>query len=241
LKKLLKIINISISEVEKNVVGIAYNKLLVNTRLPVIASPELASLVGHALGDGHVSIERFKYVNQRKELTKEVKEYTELIFGHSGREFFYNDCYGIEFPGVIGRLLSFVGVPLGRKVTQKVKIPKWIKYGSKEIKSNFLRALFDDEGSMIKNERYKFITISMYKQNNLVDNHLEFFNEIRELLVDLEIFPTKVSFKKNWNDTKEFGFRIYNKKSLINFSKNVDFNHLIKKQKLIMAIESYIK
>jgi hypothetical protein len=123
LKKLLRICNLSLVEAEQNVVGIAYNKVLVNTKLPVVASPELASLVGHAFGDGHVSIERFKYVNQRKELIKEVKEYTKLIFGHGGREFFYNGCYGIEFPGIIGRLLSCVGAPLNRKVSQKLKIP----------------------------------------------------------------------------------------------------------------------
>jgi hypothetical protein len=80
----------------------------------------------------------------------------------------------------------------------------------------------------------------MYKQIDLIDNHLKFLDEIRQMLKNLEIIPTKVSFKKNWNDTKEFGFRIYNKKSLINFSKNIGFNHYIKNQKLTMLIERLI-
>jgi len=236
LKKLLKITSISFQETEKKVVGIAYSKTLIYAKLPIFSSPELASLVGHALGDGHVSCERFKYVNQRKELIDEVIQYTKLIFGHNGREFFYNGCYGIEFPGIVGRLFGLIGVPLGRKVSQEFEIPNWIKNNTREIKSAFLRALFDDEGSIINNENYRFITISMYKQNNLIDSHLKFLNQIRSLLNDLEITPTKISFKKNWNDTKEFGFRIYNKKSLINFARNVKFNHEIKNKKLISTI-----
>jgi len=238
LKKLLKITNISIQDIEKNVIGLAYNKVLINTQLPIIVSPELASLTGHAFGDGHVSVERFKYVNKRKELVTEVKEFTKLIFGHEGREFFYNGCYGIEFPGIIGRLFSFIGIPLGRKTGQELKIPEWVKNGTKEVKSAFLRALFDDEGSII-NSKQDFISISMYKQNNLINSHIRFLDEIRSLLMDLEINPSKVSFKKNYKETKEFGFRIYNKKSLLNFSKNVNFNHYIKSQKLFKTIERY--
>jgi len=213
--------------------------MLANTRLPIYITPQLASLTGHVFGDGHVSKERFKYVNQRKELVEEVENYTKLIFGHDGRRFFYNGCYGIEFPGVIGRLLSFIGVPLGRRTTQEFQVPTWIKNGTKEIKSAFLRALFDDEGSIINNEHYHFIAISMYKQSNLIDGHLKFLNEIRQMLNDLEMTPTKISFKKNWNDTKEFGFRIYNMKSIITFSQNVGFTHHIKNQKLIKTIENY--
>jgi hypothetical protein len=236
LKKLLVINNTSFQEAEKKVVGIAYSKTLVYTKLPIFSSPELASLVGHALGDGHVSCERFKYVNQRKELVEEVIQYTNLIFGHNGKRFFYNGCYCVEFPGVIGRLLQLVEVPLGRKVIQEFEIPSWIRNGSQEIKSAFLRALFDDEGSMINGKYSNFISISMYKHKNLVNGHIKFLNEIRTMLNDFEITPTKVSFKKDWNDTKEFGFRIYNKKSLINFARNVKFNHAIKNKKLISTI-----
>lgn len=234
LKKILRIINLPISAAENQVVGIAYNKVMVKTKLPVFASPELASLVGHCLGDGHVSEERFKYVNQRIELVEEVINYTTIIFGHNGRRFFYNDCYCVEFPGIIGRLFSLTGVPLGRKVSQEFEIQKWITNGTKEIKSFFLRALFDDEGSVINNKNYRFIAISMYKQENLIESHLKFLNQIRQMLIDLKIKPTKISFKKNWHDTKEYGFRIYNRPSLYNFAKNVGFTHKLKNRKISM-------
>lgn len=234
LKKLLRIVNLPMNEVESQIIGIAYNKVLVKTKLPIFVSSKLASLVGHCLGDGHVSRERLKYVNQRKELVEEVINQTRIIFGHSGRKFLYNGCYCVEFPGIVGRLLGFLGVPLGRKVSQEFEIPQWIQNGSKKIKSAFLRALFDDEGSVINNSKYRFLTISMYKQNNFIESHLKFLNQIRQMLIDLEIKPTKISFKKNWNDTKEYGFRIYSRKSLHNFAKNVGFTHIVKNQKLSM-------
>ncbi|MBI2543154.1 MAG: hypothetical protein HYW24_03140 [Candidatus Aenigmarchaeota archaeon] len=239
LKKLLKLTQSSIRETEKHVTGIAYSKHMVKVKLPIIASTELASLVGHAIGDGHASTERFKYINKSKELTSEVKQFTKEIFGIDGRDFIYKDCFGIEYPGIVGRLLSLIGVPLGRKVIQEIKISEWIKSGSKEIKSAFIRALFDDEGSFVLGKHQKFISISMYKRKELVGSHLEFLEELRGILIELGIRPSKISFKKDWKDTKEFGFRIYSKQSLMSFYTHVGFTHKIKNHELSYYIENY--
>ncbi len=232
LRKLLKLTGFTLQDIKKYVIGVAYSKHMIKVRLPIIASPELASLVGHAIGDGHASTERFKYINKSKELTSEVKIFAKEIFGVDGREYIYKGCYGIEFFGIVGRLLSFVGVPLGRKVIQEFKVPRWIKLGSREIKSAFIKTLFDDEGSFVLGKYQKFISISMYKHKDIIDSHISFLDEIRQMLLELDIKPSKISFKKDWKDTKEFGFRIYSRHSLSKFSEHIGFTHKLKDYKL---------
>jgi len=239
LRKLIEITKIDIRKVEKNIEGLVTNKAVIKVNLPICVTEELASLIGHAFGDGHVSTQRFKYVNKRKELVDEVKNYTNLIFGHEGREFYIKnkECFGIEFPGVVGHLLHLVGAVHGRKTVKEMSVPNWIKKSSDEIKISFIRALFDDEGSVIMSKFQSFICISMYKDVKLIESHLKFLNEIRQILIELGIKPTKAMYKKDYKDTKEFGLRIYSFNSLLNFSKKIKFTHLLKNEKLMSILE----
>lgn len=239
LKKLIRITSTNVEEVETNITGITTNKAIVRAKFPIHSTPELASLIGHSFGDGCTTRDRFKYVNKRNELVDEVKLYARIVFGANCREYYIEgkECYGIEFPAIVGRLLFLSGGPLGRKTTQKLKIPSWIKNGSKEIRVAFIRALFDDDGSVCEGKIQSFITISQYKDRKLLKHHKNFLNEIRQILESLSINPTKVSWKKNYKNTTELAFRIYALDSLLNFIKTIDFTHLLKHQKLIKIIE----
>jgi len=249
LRKLIEITKIDIRKIEGSIEGLVTNKAVVKVNLPICTTEQLASLVGHAFGDGHVSTQRFKYVNKRKELVDEVKNYTNLIFGHEGRDFYIKnkECFGIEFPGVIGQLLHLVGVVHGRKTVKEMYVPDWIRKGSDEIKTSFIRALFDDEGSVVIGKLQRFISISMYKDVELIQNHIDFLNEIRQILTELGIKPTKLVYKKDYKNTKEFGFRILSFESLSGFMKTINFTHLLKHKKLIEVLkyksknQSYLK
>jgi intein/homing endonuclease len=176
LKRLIKLTKLSTSSIEKNIVGVLTNKAVAYTKLPIFASEELASIIGNAFGDGYVSNQKFKYVNKRKELVIKVKENMRNVFGVNDREFYIKNkkCYGIEFPEVVGKLLIMVGAPNGRKTIQKTIIPAWIKRGDSGIKSNFLKTLFDDDGSVCLGKYQKFITISFYKNKSIVSNLIKF-------------------------------------------------------------------
>jgi len=241
LKRLIKLTKLSTSSIEKNIVGVLTNKAVAYTKLPIFASEELASIIGNAFGDGYVSNQKFKYVNKRKELVIKVKENMRNVFGVNGREFYIKNkkCYGIEFPGVVGKLLIMVGAPNGRKTIQKTIIPAWIKRDDSGIKSNFLKTLFDDDGSVCLGKYQKFITISFYKNKSIVSNLIKFLNELRELLKEKNVFASKVLYKKDYKDTQEFGFRIYGFENLKNFYENIGFDDYVKYQKLLMAIRSY--
>lgn len=241
LMKLLELVGLTLEDIEKSVVGAAYSKHMVKVRFPILASPKLASLVGHAIGDGYVSTERFKYVSKTKELVHEVKGFIHEIFGTEGSDFIDREIYyRVEFPGIVSRLLHLTGVPLGRKVTQEFKVPEWIKSGSKEIKSAFVKALFDDEGSFILGKKQQFISISMYKRKDLVDNHKEFLGDVRRILLELCIEPGKVFFMKEIRGTKEFGFGIYRKHSLMMFANQIGFTHQIKSDRLTKFTENHL-
>jgi hypothetical protein len=243
LKKLLQITKIPIKEAEENIIGIATNKKVAGCKLPIYSSEKLASLIGNTMGDGFVNKERFKYVNKRKELVEKVKRNVESIFKIDGREFFIEEkeCYGIEFPGVIGQLLTLAGAPNGRKTSLNFCIPGWIKNGEKKVKIAFIRSLFDDEGSVcLCRSSYPFISISLYKKNTLIDNLLKFLNDLRKILSELGLKPSKVNYKKDVNDTKEFGFRLYGLRNLLYFYQKINFDSLEKRRKLKRAIEKYI-
>ena len=124
--------------------------------LPLYPSPELASIVGHALGDGGLNSKccRFEYGNTRKELITAVKNDVTIVFKfdkpYETRLRKTENMKKIIYPSIIGRLLELTGTPRGKKVTKKYKIPDWIIKGNKEVKRSFLQAMFDDEGSVEK-------------------------------------------------------------------------------------------
>lgn len=237
LKKLLELSNINLAEGEKNIIGLITNKAVANVKLPIYPSKKLAAIIGHSLGDGHVSSQRFKYVNKGLELVDEVDTYTSRLFGSHGRRFYIwkKNCYGVEFAGVVGHLLGLVGSVHGRKVENPFGVPKWIKNGSSATKAAFVKALFDDEGSVVMGKKQQFLSFSMYKDARLIEQHIHFLNELREMLIFFGIIPAKVLFKKNYKNTKEFGFRIYGKDNLRKFLK-IGFTHVLKQKKIIKII-----
>lgn len=147
-------------------------------KLPFKPNEKLASLFGHVLGDGCIKAreESFCYVNKNKDLIEEVKRGFKELFEINTKERFNGKrgFYEVQSPKVIAKFLVLCGFPKGEKMKQILTIPNWIKNGSFKIKSAFIRALFDDEGTVIHSKGNYVIGFSMNKQNFLLDAHKKF-------------------------------------------------------------------
>jgi len=110
----------------------------VKLKLPIEANSELATIVGHLLGDGHMDKSgRISYVNKRPELIKNFTQILRKYFESENRAIkrIKSNAYEIRFPAVIGVILKPFGIIQGSKTLKEYDIPKWIKNGNNEIKN----------------------------------------------------------------------------------------------------------
>lgn len=237
--------NFRIIKVENN---FAYIKLYrgrytIRVELPFKPNEKLASLLGHILGDGCIKTreENVDYTNKSKDLTEEFKLIIRELFGIEPKENFnkVREFYEVYPPKTIAKFLVLCGFPKGEKVKQVLTIPEWIKNGSREIRIAFIRALFDDEGTVLNNVKNHSIGFGMNKKNSLLEAHKKFMEDIREILFSIGIQPNPIFVRKQPFDSTSLGFNIFGRYNLIKFLQNVGFSDHGKQQKLIKTIQDF--
>ncbi|MBW3001993.1 hypothetical protein KY338_02405 [Candidatus Woesearchaeota archaeon] len=234
-------INQSVLEIKKRLCGKP-----IKIKLPICASADLSELAGHTFGDGHISkAGRFVYVNTSKELIERVIHLTNKIFNNS----IYRDyrkrkdgSISIHYPSALGELLHVCGCVKGNKFKQDFDVPAWIKSGNHEVKSGFIRALFDDEGTVSSTR----IAINMAKSMELKWSLRKFFISLIELLTCLNIRSGNVvvcARRKNKNGTTAIGllFVICGLEELRKFLDKIGFLHSAKQKKLKTLVNSVIQ
>src|SRR3989338_5477965 len=96
-----------------------------------------------------------------------------------------------------------MGMPLGNKTRQEIKIPKWIKNSNRVIKRLFLAGFFGAEMSTPKtNSKTCFFlpTIDQNKIESLSQNAREFLIEIILLLEEFGVKNTKISEMSDYHN-----------------------------------------
>ena len=193
---------------------------VLNPKLPINESPAFYRIVAHMIGDGSASGNKVPYyANTCKQLREQFKQDLN-IFGHvKVYETKTTTTPIVCFPKVITDILSYI---LNVKFSYPNRVPKSIFHASDECKSSFLRALFDDEGTISTN-----LAISM--------NHPNLVNEIRSLVDSFGIETSKVMIKKNKLNKDNYYFSIRSK-SFKMFRDKIGFSHPKKKNNLDAAI-----
>lgn len=249
-RSLSKISGISLEKIERKILHIKYGSTgrAIKINFPIPLTPEIATLLGHALGDGHIKSKKgyiFDYRNKSYQLIKKVRMLVRKTFKIDPKIYQCKDgTQQLEAPSIVGYILYVAGAPRGDKVLKRFQIPEWITNGSQNIKSVFLQSLYDDEAGMdFKN---RSIRLTFAKRTGLKDNLSEFLEMIKKLLLDLEIKSNEVHiyplFKRATGIRTIAGsFYITNQKNFRLFHKNINFSHPIKKVKLEKAIESYVR
>lgn len=189
-----------------------------------------ANFIAHVQGDGCFSRERgaVRYFNQEMDLINDFSNSAEKIFGiKCGKIYSGKTCFHIGFRN--------------KKIANKIKkyyfgskewvVPKFVLFGSKKVVAAYLRAFFDDEGSVIFLKRRwgydRAIQMQSINKKGL--------KQLQKLLIRFKI-DSKLNgpYKE-----KYFELKIMGRKNLIKFSEKINFVHKGKKNKLKKSIETY--
>jgi len=179
----------------------------IRSKLPILFTPELVSIIFHFCGDGHLTAEptrssHYRQVNKQA-LTNFIKK-LQNCFG----EWEVTVCEGskVYVPRVISDFYIYY-FTLGNLYWDKARIPKNIKELPKEFLLAGLNTFIVDEGHIGD-------MIEIYSKNK------ELISDIQELAVKLEyiVFPIKEKFARGKLDSYRFYISL---KSAIKFNQDI--------------------
>ncbi len=190
-------------------------------KLPIKESPELYRIAAHLIGDGSAAKRHEPYYcNSCKELRQQFKKDL-LIFGKiRTRERNLNPTSAIMLPTVFGSILAHI---LKVKFTNPTKLPNIIWKTNKKNQAEFLKALYDDEGTISPN-----LYICM-KSKNLM-------NEVKTLIESFGIESSKLGKKVDSNGNQCWQLKVL-KGSYQRFYKKLGFYHPNKKKNLNITLK----
>ncbi len=218
--------------------------------LPINASKELAELAGYILSDG--SIEHsydgrygprgIDFITPDKVIQQRIIYILHKNFKAKPKSHYFRDTPGLRIRNAnLARVLWLCGVPMGDKAIQKYDIPIWIKNGTKDIKSAFLRAYLDGDGStpykIYKSKASFGIRLTLNKTEDKIKSGIEFLNSFQGILREFHIeslgpYQRKICFRKNGVKTIMLEIIICRQNSILNFSKYISFTKPEKKKVL---------
>lgn len=236
--KLLKLAKIRVKECERNIALIKSNRgSKAKLVLPLKPSPELASLLGHCFGDGSITFlkREFHYMNTDENLVEKVKYYIKRVFGI---EIIQAKKNRITCSTLVGELLILIGAPFGDKLRSEKNVPKWIYHGTVEIRKAFLRAVFDDDGSVLRTKKYasKNINLHFARYSSKKENLRKLLTSIKKLLRSLGIRVLgpyqRSTYSKKGRTRCLMYILISDRENMKRFLKKVGFFHRAKLDKL---------
>jgi intein/homing endonuclease len=226
-----------------NYIELNKSKYKIRIKFPIEACTELASLLGHALGDGHIKKngEQFQYFNKNKELVDNVRKDIRKIFGIDLKTHLRKDSYiyCIYAPAIVAKILITFGAPMGRKTTKDIVVPEWIIKGSTKIKKFFIRALFDDEGWVGVTQGNFAIGFGQNKKDNLIESHRRYMEQIKNMLQEFGIETSEVFERSKKGDSIQLGFKIIGYDNIKKFLDEIGFGHKLKQEKSLRILNEY--
>ncbi len=220
--------NVNLQNEIDQIKGEATSKPLRNVRFPILLTTELVTILANLYCDGfcsNLNSHSSGYVNKNKVLLSKFKDSITSVFGYTKlyeRKSSSSGVTSIRIPSYLGRLLY------NKFGLDKDNVPDLIKDCSEEIKGAYLRAVFDDEGTISKN----------YGQIRLKMKYSTYVQDIKQLTESLNIECSKV-VREKINEKYMSGcyyFTISGQYNLKAFNDNIGFDHPQKSEKLKTAI-----
>ncbi|KPV63904.1 MAG: Replication factor C small subunit [Candidatus Bathyarchaeota archaeon BA1] len=249
LRKMLKLTNVSISEVESSVTLLrGKSGRVFRISLPIRVNENIASLLGHSFGDGGIDHDfAFKYVNKEPRLLERVQAATKSIFNDIEAKVYFKANMGelryeYKYPAVVGHILHILGAPVGSKVKQEIDIPKWLFLSSKTIRTSFIRSIYDDESTV--NVSGKSIHTGFSRLTSLKGFLIKFLTSLKMLLRTLTIVTSEIFFMQKYQDKLDeertkYGFCISSYENLEKFQREIGFFHPQKQERLGDSLRNY--
>jgi transcriptional regulator with XRE-family HTH domain len=235
--KLSNLSNISLEEIQKNIVFISSRKgTTTKIKFPIKENEIMASLVGHVFGDGYIGKikKQFEYSNTNPCLIKEVKNQIFELFGILPVT---ETPIRITYSTIVGEIISAFGAPLAPKIYSEELIPEWI---SKSEKNSivFLRAFFDDDGSVMFSRNYRAKGLNLY-----VIRHVNQKDVLYTLLEQIDLMLKSFDVQSGGPKVAKYYYKIDGQRivmylnvtdyqSLINYYNKIGLTHNEKSKKL---------
>lgn len=210
--------------------------------LPLFVSNELAELAGHILSDGSIEHsysgayrpKRVDFISPNKSIQQRIIFILYKIFEVRPKRHYFRNTLGLRLENAnLARVLWLCGIPMGDRVNQEYDIPSWIKNGAQNMKSSFLRAYFDGDGSkpykMHRSKASFGIRLTLNKTQDKITSGIKFLNSIKKMLGEFEIeslgpYQRKICYRGNGTKTIMLEIVICRQNSILNFQKYINFN-----------------
>lgn len=224
-----------ISKINENIkeirVGYGRGEVVKRYNIPRRFTNILSRIAGHLSGDGGID-ERgvVYYANKCEVLVEQFKHDLKKEFKNINHSEYIDlkNVKSVRFPRFVGIILQHF---FGNMYGQFKHVPEFILNSNKTCKKLFLRALFDDEGS-VRTKEHK-IEIKMANEHII--------KTVKEMLEEFNITTGKISIRKyskpNHND--QFRLIISGRHNIEIFNKEIGFDHSLKKKKLEISLQNY--
>lgn len=201
----------------------------------------LARVIAHLMGDGNVSERYLRYNNKNKTLLENFKIHMSNLF--QNLHFIEGKVNsGTSFIQIQNKqILDYFKTLVNGFRSSLLEIPSFIN--SMELKSEFIGAIFDDEGCVAlrifskTNEIKRNLTIS--------SNSLKFLEQIKDILEkDFKIRSNKIiKYTKKFEEREftNYVLSITGKENFEKFREKIRITHPDKIKKLDEMINSYIR
>ncbi len=199
-------------------------------------SKNLARCVAKISGDGYLYYRYIRYNNTSKELLDEFEEDIKKEFGDIKITKGITNT-GTPFRQVHGkRIITKFLEYLPDYRSDFIWVPDQIKESTDSVKQEYLRALYDDEGSP---SLRLFNKTKEWKRNlNLTSNSTRLLKDVKEILSNSFSIKSSKIFK-NKNNDHCYVLSITGKDNFVRFKRNVGFKIPRKKERLNLIIKSY--
>lgn len=224
--KLSELSGISLQDIQNNVECIkSRSGKSIKSKLPIKPDVKIASLVGHVFGDGYIGLNKsqFEYCNDNQNLITQVQSDIFDLFGIIPMTKRRNR---LGYPVILGKVLAGFGAPYAPKILSKSRIPSWIKK-DKKYASAFLKAFFDDDGSVMFSNSYraKGINLHIIRHKDYSKATLKLLNDIKEMLSSFEVYSGNPKIIKQYK--KPDGNRIVAYINITDIQSIINFNEYI--------------
>jgi intein/homing endonuclease len=200
LRKLLYYLQIPYDEVNTKIIKIKKGKKasIVNPKFPInLLKPEAATIIGFLVSDGGINLD--KKARMTKRVTYSTQNLEDIntfiqnickIFGNVliQREERRNSLRLRIGTSIVPEAFLKVGCILGKKVIKNGGVPWIIKEAGEEMKINYLRAVFSDEGSVGGPNPYVILSRAIVI-SSLNKMELNLLNEFVEPKMRVRFFP----------------------------------------------------
>jgi len=226
-----------VRNLETNVKTIKFGKrgkYITNPKFPIKFSNELSRIIAHVIGDGGIANKHANftvtYSNKSKELLDEFRKDVKLVFGNVEPIEFYNreaECLEFFYPSIVGLILTRI---IGVQNDKNKHFPEFMTMVSENLRYNFLRSIFDDEGN---------INIEAYKINFEMANY-NVVSFVKSMLEDFSIETGSITeINRSPNESLRYKLSISGSQNLMKFYRLINFTSLEKKDRLKTLINFY--